>query len=186
MKVEPIREESKIKEIKRLLKSNVRDYCLFICGINNGLRGGDLLNLKVKDVMNKKEGDKVRIIEEKTGKENYFYLNKSCYKSIQKLIDEYHLSADKYLFPSRKGKGLTRIDTYTLNRLVKSWCSMVNLKGSYGSHTLRKTFGYIQRVKYGVSWELISERLNHSSPKQTRVYLGIDKSEIVKMMSNEI
>jgi len=68
MKVDPIREQKKIEDIKTLLKHNTRDYCLFVCGINNGLRGGDLLLIKVNQVKNKKIGDYVEIREQKTGK----------------------------------------------------------------------------------------------------------------------
>jgi len=61
---------------------------------------------------------------------------------------------------------------------VKKWCKAVNLKGNYGSHTLRKTFGYILRRKYGIGWEIISRRFNHSSPAVTRRYLGIQDDEV--------
>jgi len=37
----------------------------------------------------------------------------------------------------------------TLNNLVKDWCRKVNLKGSYGSHTLRKTWGLHAAYKAG-------------------------------------
>ena len=48
--VEPIREIKDIKRIKRNLKDKPRDLLLFTLGINNGLRIGDLLKLKVQDV----------------------------------------------------------------------------------------------------------------------------------------
>ena len=53
-KVEPIRDKRKIEEIKaELLKSNFRNYMIFMVGINTGLRISDLLNLKVGNVRNK-------------------------------------------------------------------------------------------------------------------------------------
>jgi len=53
--VEPIRNRKTIDDIKKILKAtNLRDYCLFTLGINSGLRICDLLNLKIKDVMDKK------------------------------------------------------------------------------------------------------------------------------------
>lgn len=183
-KVEPIREKKKIEDIKKLLSGSPRDYALFVCGINNGLRAGDLLDLKVDQVKNKKPGDYVEIKEAKSGKINYFYLNKSCSKAIQNLIKAYDLENKDYLFPSRKGKG--KMDTYTLNRLIKKWCDSVGLKGNFGSHSLRKTFGYIQRIHYGVSWELLAKRYNHTSPSITRTYLGISDEEIREVMMNEI
>ena len=52
--VEPIRDKKKIDAMKRYLKGkNIRDYVLFVLGINSGLRISDLLNLKVEDVQGK-------------------------------------------------------------------------------------------------------------------------------------
>jgi len=185
MKVKPIKDRQKIEDIKKLLSSEPRNYCLFVCGINNGLRAGDLLSLKVGQVKNKKIGDYVEIKEQKTGKINYFYINKTIKKSIDNLIKTYNLSDNDYLFPSRKGK--EKMTTYTVNRLVKNWCKSVGLTGNYGSHSLRKTWGYQQRANFGVSWELISKRYNHSNPAETRVYLGISDTEITNIcLNNEI
>jgi len=183
-KVEPIRDRKKIENIKQLLSANARDYALFVCGINNGIRGGDMLNLKVDQVRHKKVGESVEIREEKTGKTNYFYLNKVCYKAIQRQIKEQALADEDYLFPSRKGKG--RMNTYTLNRLVQKWAESVGLVGNFGSHTLRKTWGYHMRKTFGVSWEIIAKRYGHSSPSITRAYLGITDWEVENALMNEI
>ena len=49
--VQPIRDLKKIETIKKLLRQqNLRDYCLFVVGINSGLRISDLLKLRVSDV----------------------------------------------------------------------------------------------------------------------------------------
>lgn len=48
--VEPIRREKDIKKIVRRLNDRPRDQLLFLMGINNGLRVGDLLKLKVDQV----------------------------------------------------------------------------------------------------------------------------------------
>ena len=62
--VEPIRKIEDIKALKRLLSDRPRDLLLFTMGINNGLRIGDLLKLKVKDMQGVKAGDNVRVREE--------------------------------------------------------------------------------------------------------------------------
>ena len=49
--VQPIRDLKKIETIKKLLRQqDLRDYCLFVVGINSGLRIIDLLKLRVSDV----------------------------------------------------------------------------------------------------------------------------------------
>jgi len=32
-----------------------------------------------------------------------------------------------------------------VNQLIKKWTLAINLKGNYGAHSLRKTWGYIQQ-----------------------------------------
>jgi hypothetical protein len=48
------------------------------------------------------------------------------------------------------------------------------------------TFGYIQKKKYGVGWEVICKRFNHSSPSVTMRYLGIEDKEVNGILMNEI
>ena len=50
IRVDPIRRSEDIQAIKQLLSGTPRDLLLFTMGINNGLRAGDLLMVKVKDV----------------------------------------------------------------------------------------------------------------------------------------
>ncbi len=59
IKVEPIRGVEDIKSIAKLLTDTPRNHLLFTMGVNNGLRAGDLLKLKVKDVSGMKMGGTV-------------------------------------------------------------------------------------------------------------------------------
>jgi integrase len=59
--VDPIRNEKDIKSIAKLLYDSPRDHLLFILGVNNGLRAGDLLKLKVKDLRYLKAGETLTI-----------------------------------------------------------------------------------------------------------------------------
>ena len=182
--VEPIRRLEDIKAIKKLLSDKPRDYLLFTMGINNGLRIGDLLKLKVKDVQGVKPGETVRVREQKTGKDNVLVVNKATYKALMQYLIEAEPSPEDYLFKSQKGNHPLSV-SYA-NRLIKSWCRQINLRGNFGTHTLRKTFGYIQRVHYGVGFELLCKRFNHASPAITMRYLGIEDKEVNGILMNEI
>jgi integrase len=70
--------------------------------------------------------------------------------------------------------------------LVKKWCGSINLQGNYGSHTLRKTWGYIQRTHFGHSLPELMEVFGHATQRQTLTYLCIQPEEIKKIYSNEI
>ena len=185
MKVEPIIDVKNIKSIKKLLVDQPRNRLLFIMGINSGLRVQDILALKVADVKDCQIGDRVCLKEKKTGKENIFIMN----KEIKTVLDEYLVYAkpqdDHYLFKSRKGRNYP-LTTYAVTMMVQRWCDEINLPGNYGAHTLRKTWCYHQRKTFGVSWELLAKRLNHSSPSITRRYLGVQEEEVEEILLHTI
>ena len=183
--VSPIRETKDIESIKKLLSQNTRDLLLFTIGINNGLRCGDILKLKVKDVKYLKPNDTLKIREQKTGKENVLMVNKTTYKILKEYLEKLNPNDDDYLFKSRKGDNKP-LKVSSTNLLVKSWCKSINLKGNYGTHSLRKTFGYLQRAKFGVGIEILMKRFNHSSQYVTQRYLGIDDKEVNGILMNEI
>jgi len=181
---EPIRKQKDIKAISRLLKSRPRDFLLYILGINNGLRANDLVSIKYSQVEGLKPGAAIKIVESKTGKPNVLVINKSVHKALQIYVDEINPDPDDYLFHSRKGKG--HISSQSVGRMIRSWTSAINLKGQYGAHTLRKTFGYHQRVNHGAGFEILCKRYNHSSPAVTMRYLGIEDKEVCELLMNEI
>jgi integrase len=153
-------------------------------GINNGLRAGDLIELKVKDLKDMKVGDTLTIKESKTGKDNILVINKTVYKALRNYLDTVQPDDDQYLFASRKGN--SHIQSQAVSKLVKKWTRAINLRGNFGAHTLRKTWGYIQRTVHGVGFEIICKRYNHSSPAITMRYLGIQDKEVHSTLMNEI
>jgi len=182
--VDPIRRMKDIQAISKLLSANPRNNLLFVMGTNNGLRTGDLLKLKVSDVKSMKVGDTLIIKEGKTGKRNILIMNKSIHKSLQIYLEALKPSDDDFLFASRKGK--RSITVQCVNNMVKRWTGEINLKGNYGAHSLRKTWGYVQRTVYGVGFEILCKRFNHSSPAITMRYLGIEDKEVQNILMNEV
>jgi len=184
MTVDPIRRMKDIQAISKLLSDNPRNHLLFVMGTNNGLRTGDLLKLKVGDVKGMKVGDTLVIKEGKTGKRNILVMNKSIHKSLQVYLEALKPMDDDALFASRKGK--RSITVQCVNNMVKKWIGEINLKGNYGAHSLRKTWGYVQRTTYGVGFEILCKRFNHSSPAITMRYLGIEDKEVQNILMNEV
>lgn len=185
MKVEAITEVKDIKRIKKLLKDNSRDRLLFILGINTGLRVQDLLALKQKDVIQSKVGDRIQIKEKKTGKDNIIIINSEIFDALDNYLAETEVNPEYYLFKSRKGKN-SPLTTYAVMNYIKDWCRTLNIKTHVGAHTLRKTFCYQQRKIHGTSWEVLSKRLNHSSPAITRRYLGVKEEEVEEILMHSI
>jgi integrase len=184
VKVGPVRKQKDIKAISQLLQGKNRNLLLWVMGINNGLRANDLVRIRVDQVIRLKAGDVVNIVELKTGKDNVLVINKSVYRALQAYLDEVNPDPADFLFKSRKGNG--HISSQSVGRLVKTWAAAINLKGNYGAHTLRKTWGYHQRVNHGVGFEILCKRYNHSSPSITMGYLGIESKEVYDILMNEI
>jgi integrase len=182
--VDPIRRMKDIQAISKLLSDNPRNNLLFVMGTNNGLRTGDLLKLKVGGVKGMKVGDTLIIKEGKTGKRNMLVMNKSIHKSLQIYLEVLKPMDDDFLFRSRKGSKAVTVQC--VNNMVKQWTRTINLKGNYGAHSLRKTWGYVQRTVYGVGFEILCKRFNHSSPAITMRYLGIEDKEVQNILMNEV
>ena len=182
--VDPIRKQKDIRSISRLLKSHPRNYLLWVMGINNGIRTNDLVKLRYNMVEGLKAGAVIKIVESKTGKDNVLVINNSVHKALQHYIKEINPAPDDYLFSSRKGKG--HISSQSVGRMIRSWAEAINLKGQYGAHTLRKTFGYHQRVTFGAGFEILCKRYNHSNPAVTMRYLGIQDREVTELLMNVV
>ena len=180
--VEPVRSLEHIRLIKKHLADCPRDLLLFVLGINNGLRTGDLLKLRVQDLRYLKVGECKTVTEGKTKKQNFLMLNKESFKVLHKFLDEKKLNDEEYLFPSRKTKGAIKIQR--VNAMIKQWTRDLGIKGNFGAHSLRKTFGYVQRTEFGVSFEILCKRFNHSSPSVTMRYLGLQSKEVNDILLN--
>ena len=181
--VDPIRNIKDIKKVKRKLRRKPRDLLLFTLGVNNGLRISDLLDLKVGDVRELAPGETLNILEKKTGKSNVLMVNKESRKVLDAFLNEARPGDEEYLFKSRKGVNRPITKSY-VNQKVKQWTS--GMKGNYGTHSMRKTFGYIQRMHFGVGFEVLCKRFGHSNPSVTMRYLGIEDKEVSGILLNEI
>lgn len=193
--VEPIKNLKDINKIKQFLigKENKRDYMLFVVGINVGLRAGDLLRLKIMDVAeydsrNKLNiRDNVIIVEEKTYKRREFTLNNSCKEAILLYLGNLeHFQMEDYLFKSRKGEGSLTVES--AHKLIKNLLRDLNIKGNFGTHSLRKTFAYhtyINNIKINPSIiDTLQKILNHSSSSVTLRYIGITKEVITDVYNS--
>ena len=187
IKVEPIRTVNAINRIRKALAPSPRNLALFVVGINTAYRASELLSIKIGQVRHLRVGDRLEIKQKKTKKFRAVTLNTACVESIQGLLEHLERVAvqkrnlnwiddDSYLFAGRNPAN--SITVQALNLLVKKWCREANLKGNYGSHTLRKTWGYMQRTKQDTAVALLMTAFGHATQQQTLAYLCIQEEEI--------
>ena len=123
---------------------SLRDYALFVVGINVALRISDLLKLTWADVLNKnkKSFKSIKIIEGKTKKKRDIQLNKTSQKAFRQLLDSLDIyDMDDYVFQSREGDNQPLTRQQSLN-ILKDSAAAVEIKENVGTRTLRKTWGY--------------------------------------------
>lgn len=174
--VEPIRQKSAIKRIKKLLQDNPRDYCIFITGINTAYRAKEILSIKVGQVRDLEPGGTINL-KTKTKKYRRVALNPAVIEAVQNLLKTKEFNDYDYLFQSQRGENRP-IGVDTLSYYVKCWCKNAGLKGNYASHTLRKTWGYWQRVANNTQIPILMRAFGHATQQQTLSYLGIQEQEI--------
>ncbi len=176
MTVEPIRNKTKIQQMYHYLNGKDPKFGLMMkFGLNTGLRISDILPLKVKDILTSSNGfkDYLVIKERKTKKEKKIKLNAALRKVIIPYIKEHKLSLDDYLFPSKKGNYIGRIQAY---RVLKEAAVLIGIE-NFGTHSLRKTWGYwtYKMSKYNIG--LIMDTFNHSSQSITLRYIGVNQDQ---------
>ncbi len=174
--VQPIRDRLKIEAMKQeLKKKSYRNYFLFVMGINTGLRISDILPLRVYDVRGKTH---IVLKETKTRNRKRFLLPAELRGIIADYITGKH--DEEYLFPSHKTDlPIKRIQAY---KILSSAANNIGIK-DFGTHSLRKTFGYWH---YTVNKDvaLLQDIFNHSSPDITLRYIGINQDIVDKSLEH--
>ncbi|MBF0289759.1 MAG: tyrosine-type recombinase/integrase [SAR324 cluster bacterium] len=183
IRVDPIRSRRAINRIKKILQDKPLYSALFCLGINSAYRASDLLSIKVHQVRDLKDGGMIAIKEKKTGKLRRVNVNQNCIDPIQALLATRDYKDDDFLFMGQRGP----LTVPSLTNLVKKWCREAGVTdGNFGSHTLRKTWAYHQRMEFNASLPVLVDALNHSSQKQTLEYLGIQEEEIQDLYANQL
>jgi len=152
-------------------------------GLNTGLRISDILNLKFEDISK----DRAKIIEIKTGKSKVIYFNKVCTKSLKDLKAYYKankIKCSSYLFKSSISTEKSISYSAVIQYLRKAKLDL-GIEYEIGTHSFRKTWGY-NVYKKTKNIGLLMIAFNHSSPKITLRYIGIEEDDITNLMKNTL
>jgi integrase len=175
--VEPIRSLNDLKKVEKILAKNPRDLLFFTIGTNCGLRISDILALNVEDVRGK---NYIQLTEKKTGKFKKFPINSKLKPMFDKFTKD--RDGDEPLFITKFQNRLSRVTAYYT---IREACENANLEENFGTHTMRKTFGYHHYKKYK-DMVMLQKIFNHSSPMVTLRYIGIEQDQIDESYTNFI
>ncbi len=176
MSVEAIKDKKKIEALLTYLRGkNERDFLLCKFQLNTGLRISDVVGVRFSDLLTENLNFKDYFIlnEQKTGKEKKIKLNEELRKAVKSFIKANDLNPDNYIFKSRKGSD-EHITVTQAYRILKEASGVVGIE-NFGTHSLRKTWGFwtYKASKYNIG--LIMSIFSHSSQAISLRYIGIDQ-----------
>lgn len=174
-----------ITRLREYFISNNKPIILAIMniGLNTGLRISDILNLKFEDIYK----DRAKIIEIKTGKSKVIFFNKVCTRSLKELKNYYKtkkIKCTSYIFKSSINIEKPISYSAVIQYLRKAKLDL-GIEYEIGTHSFRKTWGY-NVYKKTKNIGLLMIAFNHSSPKITLRYIGIEEDDITNLMKKTL
>ena len=165
-----------MREGRGSLRANPRCAAVLTAEANLGLRIGDILRLKLSDIV--KDGGRYRlnITEEKTGKRRTFTVPGEVYSFLEDYAHDNGIGANETLFP---------ICAYAVQKQLKKVCDMLGYE-NISTHSFRKWYATDIYNNNGHDIVLVQQLLQHSSPTVTRRYIGISDERVEQAISGHV
>ena len=180
--------ERQVKSLRKLVEGNELHELLLNLSVDLMLRGGDLLRLRVSDVLTESGTVKseVKIKQQKTNKTTLSIpLSKNSINVIKKYIVGREM--DDFVFRSQFSHFTKRpLSIFQYSRIVKKWMGEhlgLDDVSSFSTHSLRKTKSSVIYQKTQ-SVEIVRRLLGQSSVTATSAYLGIEDSDALEVARN--
>ena len=180
--------ERQVKSLRKLVEGNELHELLLNLSVDLMLRGGDLLRLRVSDVLTESGTVKseVKIKQQKTKKTTLSIpLSKNSINVIKKYIVGRDM--DNFVFRSQFSHFTNKpLSIFQYSRIVKKWMGEhlgLDDVSSFSTHSLRKTKSSVIYQKTQ-SVEIVRRLLGQSSVTATSAYLGIEDSDALEVARN--
>ena len=180
--------ERQVKSLRKLVEGNELHELLLNLSVDLMLRGGDLLRLRVSDVLTESGTVKseVKVKQQKTKKTTLSIpLSKNSINVIKKYIVGRDM--DDFVFRSQFSHFTNKpLSIFQYSRIVKKWMGEhlgLDDVSSFSTHSLRKTKSSVIYQKTQ-SVEIVRRLLGQSSVTATSSYLGIEDSDALEVARN--
>jgi len=166
-----------VQEVQRLLNSftNLKHKAIFTLCYSAGLRVGEILNLKLKDI----DSDRmqIRIEQGKGQKDRYSILSEKVLVLLRKYVEEYQPT--EYLFEGQGGGQYSASSIQALMRRHKKQCGITK---KATPHTLRHSFA-THLLDNGTDTRFIQELLGHKHISTTQIYTHVSSRSLKDVKS---
>jgi len=165
------------REVSKLIKvtKNLKHKTILLIIYSSGLRLGELLNLKIKDIDS--DSMKIHIREAKGKKDRYVMLSENSLKLLREYYKKYQPT--DYIFEGQKGG---QYSSKSVQNILKKSLKLSKIKKSATVHTLRHSFA-THLLENGTDIRYIQELLGHKKLETTQIYTHISNYSINKIKS---
>lgn len=157
----------------------LRDKAMLETLYATGCRASEVVGLRIRDLYLESSFCKCT---GKGSKQRVVPLGKPAVTALRNYIGGGRTSTpgsegDEYVFVSRSGQPLSRIDLWTL---VKKHCQRAGLPATVSPHTLRHSFA-THLLSGGADLRTVQELLGHSSIRTTQHYTHVDRKRLKEL-----
>ena len=191
--VDVLKTRKELEALKIAARKNPRDLAYIALALNTGYRCGDLLSLKVGDVVAGTTTTRVQIVrsigrrEQKTGWGNVRQLGYKPRNALHEyLLTRLPLQRDEPLFLSRqrdKDGNLKAISLDQINVILSRYAGEAGIMKRVRSHSLRKAFGYFAYKECG-DIAKVQALFGHSSSEVTLRYIGVEQEDLSNLTAS--
>jgi len=154
---------------------NIKHKCMLMLAYSAGIRVGELLALKIKDI----DSDRMQIrIEQSKGKKDRYTLLSA---KILKILRQYYRAykPKEWLFEGVNGG---KYSPRSIQNVLKRAAEAARIKKKVSMHTLRHSFA-THLLERGTDLRYIQVLLGHGSSKTTEVYTHVTTKGISQVKS---
>jgi integrase/recombinase XerD len=151
-------------EVSNIFKTitNLKHRAILLLVYSAGLRVGEVVNLKIKDIDSNRM--LIHVVQGKGKKDRYTVLSQIALKELRAYVKKYR--PEDWLFEGGEGKG--HLTERSVQKVFEKACGAAKIKKDASVHTLRHSFA-THLLEGGTDLRYIQELLGHSSqaPKLT-------------------
>lgn len=161
----------------RRVKPNERVATVLTLQANLGLRVGDVVKLRLSDIVLENGRYHLDITEQKTQKTRNFTVPAEVYIYIQNYAIKRGLKPKQRLFD---------ISVRTVQNHLQLTCDYLGFGHSLGTHAFRKFFAQSIYENNNFDIVLVKELLQHSSVAITQRYVGVGSQRVEQALQNHV
>lgn len=157
-------------------RPNPRVAAILTAEANLGMRVGDILRLRMCDIVRDGNRYRLNMVEEKTGKQRKFTVPDEVYDFLFAYVREHHIPADAPMFP---------ISVRQVQHHLKLVCDHLGYE-NISTHSFRKWYATSIYNDNGHDIVLVQRLLQHSSPMVTRRYIGVSDEQMETAIARHV